>query len=98
MAGDGIDVDLDDLKLMTERLGRFVTEFEELGGATDDVEEAVGRPTGDGRLRDRVGDFESGWNGNREVVQESLDNVHTHLSDFIANIEELDRNLATDEG
>jgi hypothetical protein len=97
MAGDGIDVDLDDLRRVTERLGRFITEFDELGDATDDVQDAVGRPTGDGRLRDRVGDFESGWNGNREVVQESLDNVHSHLVDFIDNIEELDRNLATEE-
>lgn len=97
MAGDGIDVDLDDLRLMTERLGRFITEFDELGRATDDVQDAVARPTGDGRLRDRVGDFESGWDGNREVVQESLDNVHTHLSDFVSNIEELDRNLAKDD-
>lgn len=97
MAGDGIDVDLDDLRLMTERLGRFITEFDELRRATDDVQDAVARPTGDGRLRDRVGDFESGWDGNREVVQESLDNVHTHLSDFVSNIEELDRNLAKDD-
>lgn len=97
MAGDGIDVDLDDLRLMTERLGRFVTEFEELGGHTDDLRDAVRRPAGDGRLRDRVGDFESGWDGNREVVQESLTNVHTHLSDFVDNITELDINLSKDE-
>lgn len=97
MAGDGMDVDLDDLRRVTERLGRFITEFDELGGATEDVQDAVGRPTGDGRLRGRVGDFESGWNGNREVVQESLDNVHSHLADFVDNIDELDRNLATDE-
>ncbi|TQJ30143.1 hypothetical protein [Microbacterium sp. SLBN-146] len=91
---DDIDVDLDDLRLMTARLHRFITEFEEIAAHTDDVEEAVGRPTGDGRLRSRVAEFESGWNGNREVIQESLTNVHDHLRDFIDTIEELDVNLS----
>ncbi|MBU4464914.1 MAG: hypothetical protein KKH75_03600, partial [Actinobacteria bacterium] len=78
----------------TDRLGRFKTEFEDLGEKTNGVEDAVGSPAGDSRLRDRVGEFESGWNGNREVVQDSLENVYTHLKDFVDQIEALDVELA----
>jgi hypothetical protein len=96
MAADGIDVDLDDLQAVTDGLGRFIADFEALGASTDAVQTAVGHPVGDGRLFDRVGDFESGWNGNREVILDSLDNVHAHLSDFIAQIRALDVELAKD--
>ncbi|QKJ20691.1 hypothetical protein [Microbacterium hominis] len=96
MAGDRIDVDLDDLREMNERLGLFVTEFEGIGDATDRVQDAVGRPTGDGRLRDRVGDFESGWDGNREVILESLHNVHEHITGIIDGLNEIDVEMAKD--
>jgi hypothetical protein len=96
VAGDGIDVDLDDLRTMVTRLGAFKTEFEEIGGNTDDVSGAVGRPAGRSELRDKVDEFQSGWDGNREVVVEDLEKVHKHLKDFVDTLGELDVELAKD--
>ncbi|MFJ6651270.1 hypothetical protein ACIQLJ_00570 [Microbacterium sp. NPDC091313] len=96
MSDEGIDVDLEDLGTVRDNLANFLTEFDELGDNTDKVEEAVGRPAGDGRLRSKVGDFESGWNGNRETIQDSLQNVHDHVKDFIEGLQEQDQALASD--
>ncbi|MFF2369847.1 hypothetical protein [Agromyces sp. NPDC058110] len=95
MAGPDVDLDFDDLKTMTSDLGRFVTEFENIADATDDVQDAVGLPQGRGTLRSRVGDFESGWNGNREVILEGLTNIHDHLKAIVEGFTETDRTLAT---
>ena len=97
MADDGIDVDLDDLTLVMQRLARFSTEFDELGDRVERVKDAVGKPAGDSRLSSRVDDFAAGWDGNREVVQESLTNVRNHLGDFVKDLQEQDRALAGDQ-
>ena len=96
VAGDGIDVDLDDLRTMVTRLAAFKTEFEEIGGNTDDVSGAVGRPAGRSELRDKVDEFQGGWDGNREVVVEDLDKVYEHLKGFVDTIGELDVEMAKD--
>ena len=96
MAGDGMDVDLDDLNLMVTRLDRFKTEFAELGNNTGTVADAVARPAGRGDLRGKVEEFERGWDGNREVIAEDLDTVYQHLKDFVDTIGELDVELASD--
>ena len=96
MAGDGIDVDLDDLLTMVHRLGRFKSEFDGLGDRTDGVADAVGRPVGRSELRDKVDEFQGGWDGNREVIAEDLENVYQHLKDFVETIEGLDVELAKD--
>ena len=96
MAGDGIDVDLDDLRRMVTRLSAFKSEFEEIGDDTRTVVDAVGRPAGRGELRGKVEEFESGWDGNRGVVVEDLDKVHEHLKAFVDTIGELDVEMAKD--
>ena len=98
MAGDGMDVDLDDLRLMVERLNSFKTEFADLGRNTGAVADAVARPAGRSELRGRVEDFESGWDGNREVIAEDLDAVYQHLKGFVETIGELDVEMAGDGG
>jgi hypothetical protein len=95
MAGLDIDLDFDDLTTMTNNLAVFISEFEDIGNTTDDVQDAVGRPHGRGELRSRVGDFESGWDGNREVIQDGLTNIHDHLKAIIDGFTEGDRQLAT---
>jgi hypothetical protein len=95
MGAPDVDLDFDDLTKMTTDLGTFVTEFENIAEATDDVEDAVGRPQGRTSLRSRVGDFESGWNGNREVILEGLKNVHDHLKAIVDGFKETDVALAT---
>lgn len=95
MAGPDVDLDFDDLTKMTADLGTFVTEFEHIEDSTDDVQDAVGRPHGRTSLRSRVGDFESGWDGNREVILEGLTNIHDHLKAIVDGFRETDVKLAT---
>ncbi|UOQ91052.1 hypothetical protein MUN74_09235 [Agromyces endophyticus] len=94
MAGPDIDLDFDDLTAMVGDLGVFVKEFEELGDKTDDVQEAVGRPHGDQRLYNKVGSFESGWDGNREVILDGLTNIHDHLKSIVDGFKQRDEELA----
>lgn len=89
-----VDLNLDDLLVMNNSLGVFIDEFKNLGDSTDDVQDAAGRPGGDSRLRDRVGDFESGWDGNREVMVESLTKVHEHITAIIDGFSEADLRMA----
>ncbi|WP_169580732.1 MULTISPECIES: hypothetical protein [Microbacterium] len=96
MAEPDVDLNLDDLRVMSAHLGAFVTEFENIDSTTDDVQDAVGRPANDGRLRQRVGDFESGWDGNREVILESLTNVHDHIKAIVDGFAEADLTMAGD--
>jgi hypothetical protein len=95
MGAPDVDLDFDDLTKMTSDLGTFVKEFEDIEDSTDDVQDAVGRPHGRDTLRSKVGDFESGWNGNREVILEGLTNVHDHLKAIVDGFSETDVKLAT---
>jgi hypothetical protein len=95
MGAPDVDLDFDDLTAMTADLGAFVTEFEDIEDSTADVQDAVGRPQGRTTLRGRVGDFESGWDGNREVILDGLKNVHDHLKAIVDGFGETDVKLAT---
>jgi hypothetical protein len=95
MGAPDVDLDFDDLTAMTADLGAFVTEFEDIEDSTGDVQDAVGRPQGRTTLRSRVGDFESGWDGNREVILDGLKNVHDHLKAIVDGFAETDVKLAT---
>ena len=95
MGAPDVDLDFDDLTTMTTDLGVFVTEFEDIEDSTEDVQDAVGRPHGRGTLRSKVGDFESGWDGNREVILDGLKNVHDHLKAIVDGFSETDVKLAT---
>ena len=93
---DDVDVDLDDLDLVVARLKSFKTEFESLGDSTRGVSEAAGTPQGRTGLRDKLRDFESGWDGNREVLTEDLDTVYQHLKDIADGLRRTDAELAKD--
>ncbi|KRC60823.1 hypothetical protein ASE14_07580 [Agromyces sp. Root81] len=95
MAGPDIDLDFDDLTSMTKDLSTFVTEFENIGDTTDDVKDAVGRPHGRTQLERKVGDFEGGWDGNREVILDGLTNIRDHLQAIVDQFTETDKQLAT---
>lgn len=96
MAGD-VDVDLDDLDEVTKSLDTVIGEFEGLGRASGELRDAIGRPADRGELRAKAGDFEAGWNDNRETYLESLRNVHDHLRGYVDEMRELDREMAKEE-
>lgn len=85
-----VDLDLDALELTLTRLQAVLEDFSSVSSTVNDVEDAIGRPHGRGDLRSRVGDFESGWNGNREVIQENLQAVFDHLQAIVDGFAEAD--------
>jgi len=89
-----VDLDLDDLQETVTALRVVVDDFTTIASTVDGVRSAIGTPHGRGALRDRVGDFESGWNGNREVIQENLQGVLDHLQGLIDGFRETDAALA----
>lgn len=91
---DDVDVDLDDLDLVVARLKSFQVEFESLGDTTRGVSDAAGAPQGRTELKDKLTDFESGWDGNREVLCEDLGTVYQHLKDIADGLRKTDVELA----
>lgn len=89
-----VDLNLDELQTTVAGLRLVVDDFSSVASTVDDVKEAIGRPHGRGELRSRVHDFESGWNGNREVIQENLQGVLDHLQGIIDGFRETDAALA----
>lgn len=85
-----VDLDLDALERTLERIQLVLDDFSSVSSTADGVRDAIGRPHGRGDLRSRVGDFESGWNGNREVIQENLQGVFDHLRGVIDGFSETD--------
>ena len=96
MAGDGIDVDLDDLLTMVHRLGRFKSEFDGLGDRTDGVAGAAADACGHGGLAGTIRDFESTWSHRRDEFAEQLDTVATALVAVHDAFTTLDRDLASE--
>jgi hypothetical protein len=94
MSSCDVDVDLDDLDEVTGKLNAIIGEFEGLVGATDELQDAIAYPGGRRELRARAGDFEQGWNGNREVYLESLHNIHDHLRTYVDEMRLLDEEMA----
>lgn len=91
---DQMYVELGELDDMAKHLAIFIDEFDKLGDRTDDLQDAVGRPADRSGLRDRVGDFESEWDGNRETITDSLKNVHDHIADFVKGVRDGDISMA----
>lgn len=92
---DQIWLNMEDLDLVNEGLIAAITEFTDVAENNDDVEEAIGRPAWDGKLRSKVSDFESDWNDNREKLTEKLTKVQEHLQGILDGFRELDTELAT---
>ena len=60
-------------------LKQIIVEFNEAGDRSDDLEDAVQKPCGRGDLRDKVSDFESGWNDRRKQLQADIEKVQQHV-------------------
>lgn len=92
---DRIWLNMEDLDVVNNGLKAAITEFKEVSDKNDAIEDAIGRPAFDGKLRDKVSDFESDWNDNREQLNEKLTKVQEHLQGILDGFRELDTELAT---
>ncbi|MBT2500712.1 hypothetical protein J7E25_16575 [Agromyces sp. ISL-38] len=92
----GLDVMLDRERLRTAKAGlkASIDEFSDAADINDDLEDAIGRPDERGELRDKVGDFESAWDGKREKLTENLQNILDQLTSIIDGWDKWDTETA----
>lgn len=96
MAGnDGMLLPLDELQEMATRISGIISEFESASARQGDVQDAVGRPAGDSRLRDRCHDFEGSWNDSRDKLLDKLRAVHERVQGTIDETRAADVDIAS---
>ncbi|BDZ55492.1 hypothetical protein [Agromyces marinus] len=69
---DGVRIPLSSMERLDKALRDIVVEFEDAGGRTDDLVEAIGRPMGRSKLREQAHAFESRWDDKRETLKGHL--------------------------
>lgn len=94
MAGDRMLVPISDLRTTSRKLSAILAELESAAAKQDDVENAVGRPYGDGRLKDRCHDFEGSWNDSRDKLLSKLQEVAERVNGTVEEVMSLDTEIA----
>ncbi|MFY9713830.1 MAG: hypothetical protein WAK00_10170 [Microbacterium sp.] len=94
MAGDRILVPIDDLKVTSDQLTAIITELESAASKQDNVEQAVGSPYGDSRLKDRCHDFEGSWNDSRDKLLTKLSEVASRVKGTVDEVQKQDAEIA----
>lgn len=92
---DGMLLPLSELQEMSQQITSIISEFESASGRQGDVQEAVGRPAGDGRLRDRCHSFEGSWNDSRDKLLDKLRKVSERVQGTIDETQKADIDLAS---
>lgn len=96
MAGnDGMLLPMSELQEMSQQITSIITEFESASARQGDVQEAVGRPAGDERLRDRCHSFEGSWNDSRDKLLSKLRTVSERVQGTIDETQQADVDLAS---
>lgn len=96
MAGnDGMLLPMGELQAMAEQISGIISEFESASARQGDVQDAVGRPAGDSRLRDRCHEFEGSWNDSRDKLLNKLRSVSERVQGTIDETNAADLDLAS---
>lgn len=94
MAGERMLVPISDLRITSEKLTAIVAELESAAAKQDDVENAVGTPYGDGRLKQRCHEFEGSWNDSRDKLLSKLREVAERVKGTVDDVTSLDTEIA----
>lgn len=94
MAGERMLVPISDLSITSDKLTAIIAELESAAAKQDDVENAVGTPYGDGRLKDRCHDFEGSWNDSRDKLLTKLTEVADRVKGTVDEVTSLDTEIA----
>jgi hypothetical protein len=86
---------MSDLQEMARQITAIISEFESASARQGDVQDAVGRPAGDSRLRDRCHDFEGSWNDSRDKLLSKLQKVSERVQGTIDETNTADLDLAS---
>lgn len=95
MAGERVLIPIEDLQVTSDQLTAIIAELESAGSRQNDVEQAVDRPYGDGRLKDRCHDFEGSWNDSRDKLLTKLKEVAERVKGTVDEVTKLDLEIAT---
>lgn len=91
-----IMLDLERLRQAQAGVAAAVAEFKDASKINNGLESAIDRPDDRSALRDKVGDFESAWNGKRDKLTENLENIDKQLRSIIDGWSEWDTTTAAD--
>lgn len=92
--GDGVEIPLTSMQELDQALKDIVVEFDEAGGRTGRLVEAIGRPMGRSGLRDAADEFEGAWNDKRETLKGHLVELQQRVEAVKDGWASLDRDLA----
>ncbi|MEJ3404461.1 hypothetical protein WDJ51_06930 [Rathayibacter sp. YIM 133350] len=67
------------LNQLNGSLKQILVELEEAEEREGDLQDAIGRPCGRDKLRDRAHDFEGSWDDKRSKLKEDLGKVQQHV-------------------
>lgn len=91
----GMLLPLDDLQETADKISAIIAEFESASARQGDVQDAVGRPAGDSRLRDRCHDFEGSWNDSRDKLLDKLRKVNERVQGTVDETVAADVDIAS---
>lgn len=91
---DGIWVDYGKLSLVNAQLKIIITELDEAGSRTDDLQDAIGNAYPYRRLSSRVGEFEGQWDDRRRDLIRDITKVQEHFQGVLDGLDEWDSQTA----
>ncbi|MBC7278224.1 flagellar protein FlgN [Nocardioides sp.] len=78
-----VKINIETLDRIASQLDAIVTEFENATSNSEELEAAIAKPYGRSELREKAQDFEERWDGKREKLKESLDELHKHVKGVV---------------
>jgi hypothetical protein len=91
---DGVDIPLSSMEKLNSALKDIIVEFEDAGGKTDALVDAIGYPFGRRDLRDAADEFEGAWNDKRETLKGHLHELQEQVEGVKTGWQQFDEDLA----
>ncbi|RZS64280.1 hypothetical protein EV187_2660 [Agromyces ramosus] len=91
---DGVEIPLSSMEELNAALKDIIVEFEDAGGSTSALVEAIGRPFGRRELRDAADEFEGAWDDKRETLKGHLHELQEQVQGVKTSWQQFDEDLA----
>ena len=89
-----IYITLDQLEQVVTQLEAITDEFDNATSNSEALESAIGKPFGEGKLRDKARDFEERWDDKRGELNDSLKGIKEHVQGVVDGIKDWDAQTA----
>lgn len=90
MSGADVLIDYDELSAVDTSLKNIITELQKVSDREDALQNAIGNPFGNGALRSKAHDFESGWSVRRGKLLEDIEKVEKHVDKVLEGFKNWD--------